>query len=610
MGVGGKFWDLLKPYGRLEGHDFLRNKRVAVDLSYWIVQHETAIKGYVRNPHLRLTFYRTINLFSKFGAFPVFVYDGTPSPLKSRARIARFCRFSGIDVSDFPVGEEGVTVERNGAFVRMVEECVELLRLFGMPVLKADGEAEALCAQLNSQGYVDACITSDSDAFIFGADCVIKSLKPNSVEPFECYLMSEIEAGLGLKRNHLIAISLLVGNDHDLNGVEGIGVQTALRFVQTYSEDEILNRLREIGKGNIHTVQGVSEAAEIFVPDLDDSSPKPKTSHCSFCGHPGHKRKHYKFYCEYCGSGIGEGCTKKPEGFKCDCHTCEQKRKEKEMQKHENWQIKVCNKISMEPNFPNEDIIEMYSCKGDRKLTEDHSPCLSWESPNTDMLVDFLVFHHLWEPSYIRQMIVPMLSTIYLREMAAMPEKTMLYGQYEFDSIQRIKIRNGHKYYVIKWKKAAHTVSSDTYERTVEDSNRQDVQIVDVDESIDELEENTVLQSYIEDGSWFLLTDENMDLVRGAFPDAVDRFLQGKELKDSKRRKSLSSSGKSESMKSKGIQRSLTEFYRSTKVPLQATGGEDLAQKSDNIEDLSSKGKRKVSSSNVPKSVRRRLLFN
>lgn len=61
-------------------------------------------------------------------------------------------------------------------------------------------------------------------------------------EPFECYYMSDIEAGLGLKRKQLIAISLLVGNDHDINGVQGIGLETALRFVQTFSEDEIMTR--------------------------------------------------------------------------------------------------------------------------------------------------------------------------------------------------------------------------------------------------------------------------------------------------------------------------------------------------------------------------------
>ncbi|CAI0425225.1 unnamed protein product, partial [Linum tenue] len=235
------------PYARYEDPDFLRDKWVAVDLSYWIVQNETAIKTYVLNPHLRLTFFRTINLFSKFGAFPVFVADGTPSPLKSQARMARFFRCSGIDAARRPVAEE------------------------------ANGEAEALCAQLNREGHVDACITADSDAFLFGAQCVIKSIKPNSKvsfsnffhfwnfndvydkqfcatarklfnidiflqEPFECYRMSDIEVGLGLKREHLIAISLLVGNDHDLSGVQGIGIDNALQFVQSFGEEEILDK--------------------------------------------------------------------------------------------------------------------------------------------------------------------------------------------------------------------------------------------------------------------------------------------------------------------------------------------------------------------------------
>lgn len=124
MGVGGNFWDLLKPYARNEGFDFLRNKKVAVDLSYWIVQHETALKNKARNPHIRLTFFRTINLFSKLGAFPVFIIDGVSSPLKNRARIERFFRFSGIDLSGLPGVNDGVSVERNGAFTKCVQECV------------------------------------------------------------------------------------------------------------------------------------------------------------------------------------------------------------------------------------------------------------------------------------------------------------------------------------------------------------------------------------------------------------------------------------------------------------------------------------------------------
>ena len=61
-------------------------------------------------------------------------------------------------------------------------------------------------------------------------------------DPYECYNISDVEAGLGLRRKQLVAIALLVGNDHDLNGVPGFGVDTAVRFVQMFNEDEILDR--------------------------------------------------------------------------------------------------------------------------------------------------------------------------------------------------------------------------------------------------------------------------------------------------------------------------------------------------------------------------------
>ncbi|GAV92000.1 XPG_N domain-containing protein/XPG_I domain-containing protein [Cephalotus follicularis] len=611
MGVGGKFWDMLKPYSKHEGPDFLRNKRVAVDLSFWIVQHETAIKTHTRNPHIRLTFFRTINLFAKFGAFPVFVVDGIPSPLKSQARIARFFRYSGIDVSSWPVAEEGVYVERNGAFSKCVRECVELLELLGMPVLKAKGEAEALCAQLNSLGHVDACITSDSDAFLFDAKSVIKCLRPNSKEPFECYHISDIETGLGLKRKHLIAISLLVGNDHDLNGVQGIGLDSALRFVQKYSEDEILNRLREVSNANNPLFLGSINSAADSIFNSDESSPKTKSSHCSFCGHPGNKRVHFKFSCDYCGISNTEGCVKKPEGFKCNCSSCDQDRKYKEQRRNEIWQIKVCAKIAIEPNFPNEEIMEMYLCQNHGNFNANEGPCISWGSPDTEMLVDFLAFHQFWQPSYVRQRMLPMLSTIYLREMAASPVKTFLHQQYEFDSIQRVKVRYGIKSYVVKWKKAA-IMDSVLYEIPCEKSNVRQEEFMEVDESFDLLDEANVPQIHGENGHWFLLTDENMELLRSAFPEEVDRFLQEKELKELKRRKSsvLGSEGSNEnpeSLKSKGVQLIITEFYRSTKLQPLAKPAENLAT---NSGDGSPKGKRKAASPRLSKSVRRRLLFN
>ncbi|XP_022964472.1 flap endonuclease GEN-like 1 isoform X1 [Cucurbita moschata] len=602
MGVGGNFWDLLKPHARTEGFDFLRNKRVAVDLSFWIVQHETAIKASVRSPHLRLTFFRTITLFAKFGAFPVFVIDGTPSPLKSKARIARFFRLSGIDTHDLPRVEDRISVDRNSKFAKCVKECVELLELFGVPVLEAKGEAEALCAELNRKGFVDACITADSDAFLFGAKCVIKSFHPNSKEPLECYFMSDIEAALGLKRKHLIAISLLVGNDHDLNGVQGVGLDTAVRFVQDYTDDDILNKLHEIGKEDNTSLQGGQSS--------DTNSRKVKCSHCSFCGHPGSKRDHVKIPCEYCDVSHGSCCIKKPDGFKCNCSSCDTDREEKEKKKQENWRLRVCNKIAMEPNFPSSELIQMYLCDNHSYFSDDDL-ILSWESPKTEILIDFLVFHLRWEPSYIRQRLLPMLSTIFLREMANNPIQTLLYDQYEFDSILREKIRYGHPFYVVKWKRAIPVLDNVVYEGSSEGLGTGPEDAIDVDEPVDLTDESDSPKIHIQEGCSFLLTDENMDLVRAAYPEQTAKFLQEKEVKRQKTPTTTppsETSGKSDSLKAKGAQLSITEFYRATKTQQQTAETTDLTNEGE--ETSTEKRKASSSSSTLSKSVRRRLLFD
>ena len=65
----------------------------------------------------------------QMGAFPVFVVDGQPSPLKSQARAARFFRGSGMDLAALPSTEPessgaAAPVKRNATFTRCVEECV------------------------------------------------------------------------------------------------------------------------------------------------------------------------------------------------------------------------------------------------------------------------------------------------------------------------------------------------------------------------------------------------------------------------------------------------------------------------------------------------------
>jgi hypothetical protein len=60
MGVGGGFWDELRVVKKCQELEWLRHKKLAIDLSYWIVQQNLAVKGLARKPHLRLLLFRVV----------------------------------------------------------------------------------------------------------------------------------------------------------------------------------------------------------------------------------------------------------------------------------------------------------------------------------------------------------------------------------------------------------------------------------------------------------------------------------------------------------------------------------------------------------------------
>ena len=57
-----------------------------------------------------------------------------------------------------------------------LQECKRLLRLMGVPVLEAPGEAEAQCAQLSKEGAVYGVSTEDMDALTFGTARLVRNL--------------------------------------------------------------------------------------------------------------------------------------------------------------------------------------------------------------------------------------------------------------------------------------------------------------------------------------------------------------------------------------------------------------------------------------------------
>ncbi|KAF8135308.1 PIN domain-like protein [Mycena galopus ATCC 62051] len=91
-----------------------------------------------------------------------------------------------------------------------------------------DAKAEAELAQLNEHGKIDGIITEDSDAFIFGARCVIRTSGPSVQDTSLTYTLDAIEntEKVSLDRDGLLLCALLLGGDYG-PGLAGAGPKVA-----------------------------------------------------------------------------------------------------------------------------------------------------------------------------------------------------------------------------------------------------------------------------------------------------------------------------------------------------------------------------------------------
>ncbi|KAJ7143360.1 PIN domain-like protein, partial [Mycena crocata] len=156
---------------------------------------------------LRTLFYQLCN-FQEAPVTPVFVFDGPGRPAMKR----------GIHVGHHPLW--------------LTDHFKRLIRAFGYHYHDAPGEAEAELAHLNKLGFIDAVITEDSDALVFGARTVIRTLglvlcRPHVGQNSHIYTSSAISAHpLYLDEDGLLLFALLVGGDYD-SGIYRCGSKTA-----------------------------------------------------------------------------------------------------------------------------------------------------------------------------------------------------------------------------------------------------------------------------------------------------------------------------------------------------------------------------------------------
>ncbi|XP_067654302.1 uncharacterized protein [Haliotis asinina] len=256
MGVTN-LWTILAPVKQHKPLSSLRGQTIAVDLSIWVCENQCvkSMQGVVAKPYLRNLFFR-VSYLTQLGVKLVFVIEGAAPQLKwqeMRRRQQALGRGRG--------GRAGRGGRSN--FNARLRECCQLLDLLGIPYVHSRGEAEAMCAALDAAGLVDACITDDGDVFLYGARTVYKNFTMNNKDPHvESYCMAAIEQDLGISRESLVGVALLLGCDYLPGGVPGVGVDRVIKYLQSLKGVDILKRFLQWEK---MTVGQCVSKIELFI---------------------------------------------------------------------------------------------------------------------------------------------------------------------------------------------------------------------------------------------------------------------------------------------------------------------------------------------------------
>ncbi|RUS76475.1 hypothetical protein EGW08_015759 [Elysia chlorotica] len=414
MGIAG-LWSLLEPVIEEVYLKECCGKRIAVDLSEWIVQCKSipvnSQSGFESNTSFfvnRGLFFRALNL-SKLGIILVFVMDGPQAP----SRKGRYNRH---------------------LFVEICQQHKALFRAMGFLVLEANGEAEKLCAELNLNNLVDGVLSSDGDAIVYGAPVVYKGMFTDKKEQKASkFTMGNIVSKLQMDRNDLVTFALLSKGDIS-DGVHSVGEKRI---------HELLKELKNNGvKDSLERLKSWPFNAELI--SLEDQSHRlneiQKSTHCTLCCHEGTKSKHSRAGCLMC--QMDQGCLSSKEASDmkpalCVCQSC---CIERNLNPYA-LELKIRRlALQQDANFPSEEIIREFLSPCN-KLPESSSVRMS--TPDFQALYKILLeklrFPKVQAAKYIIPWTIMMAFNGILTGVAVEPVRILKSCTEQFEKCYRVK---------------------------------------------------------------------------------------------------------------------------------------------------------------------------
>ena len=259
--MGVQLADLVAP--KKISFEELSGKIIAIDAMNSLYQFLSIIRQPTGEPlmdshgritsHLSGLFYRTVNLV-EYGIKPVYVYDGKPPEIKEkvvkqRERIREEAREKWQEALTKGKLEEARIYAQQASFFtqEMIRDSKTLLAYLGIPFIEAPQEGEAQASYLVQKGDAYATGSQDYDSLLFGSTRLVRNLTISGrrklprknvyveIEP-EIISLKEVLEELGITREQLIDIAILIGTDYNPGGVEGIGPKKAYTLIKKYGD--------------------------------------------------------------------------------------------------------------------------------------------------------------------------------------------------------------------------------------------------------------------------------------------------------------------------------------------------------------------------------------
>lgn len=163
----------------------LEGKKIAIDISIYLYRGK-------ENGELFSNIYFMCSLFRYYNIHPIFVFDGKP-PLEKKMILekrkdkkreaANLCK-QMLDKLDTIV-----SIEKKRQYIKKIkilqkkstrikyldiQTIKELFDCYGITYIIAPGEADVMCAQLVIQNEAYACLSEDTDLFVYGCPRVLR----------------------------------------------------------------------------------------------------------------------------------------------------------------------------------------------------------------------------------------------------------------------------------------------------------------------------------------------------------------------------------------------------------------------------------------------------